>query len=458
MSDRRTIAVVGGGAAGLAAAVAAGQKLARRERAHEAAVVVYEADERVGRSILATGNGRCNFSNTRVNASLYRNARFVSDVLFWFEAAARSCVPSQVKRSTAYENGVLGFFSDCGLMWREEAEGRLYPLANKATSVLNVLRAALDAAGVDVRCNSAVRTVEPPREEGGRFTLRLSDGRFERADAVIVAVGGAIARGLLPEDVSMRAVEPVLGPLATETRWTRPLDNIRVRGALELWRPARAGMTPRQLSDGGYLPGSHEGEKLVSREQGEVMFRKYGISGIAAFNVSRLAKPGDVAAIDFLSWIRAVDATAFLNRRRKLLRASLGRDVTWDDMLCGMVLAPVASVLLEVAGLCGGAAVQKGETSQMAVLLKGLRLPVTGLGDVRQCQVHRGGVAVGEVDARTCEVRAHPGLHVAGEALDVDAPCGGYNLHWAWASGLLAGWSAADALFGEEVENGGRRL
>lgn len=470
----KTIAIIGGGAAGLAAAVTAGEAVRDAEgaRAGEAVrdaegtatsrgakgpgakggesaacavrVVVYEASDRVGRSILATGNGRCNFSNARPGEGDYRNPAFVARVLSAFEGAAHRCVLSQAKASTAYPNGVLGFFSDHGLMWREEGEGRLYPLANKATSVLDCLRAACAAAGVEERVEREVAVVEPPRAEGAPFTLRLADGRFERADAVIVAVGGAIARGLMPEGVPFREPKPTLGPLATDPRWPRRLDNIRVRGALELWRLDSRGMDGRAMNDGGYPMGAHVGERLVSREVGEVMFRKYGVSGIAAFNLSRLAEPGDVLAVDFVPWVRLCDMEAFLNRRRKLLRASLGREATWDDMLRGMVLTPVADVLLEAAALAGARPVAKGETARMAMFLKGLRLPVTGLGDVKQCQVHRGGVEVGAVDERTCEVRGVPGLYVVGEALDVDAPCGGYNLHWAWASGLLAGWSAAE--------------
>ena len=447
MGEAKTIAIIGGGASGLAAAVAAGEALRDSEGdAGAVRVVVYEASDRVGRSILATGNGRCNFSNARPGEGDYRNAAFVRRVLFEFECQAHRRVPSQAKTSTAYSNGVLGFFSDHGLMWREEGEGRLYPLANKAASVLDCLRAACAAAGVEERVECEVAAVEPPRAEGAPFTLRLADGRFERAGVVIVAVGGTVARELLPKGLSFREPEPTLGPLATDPHMPRRLDNIRVRGALELWRPDSRGMDGRALNDGGFPMGTHEGERLVSREVGEVMFRKYGVSGIAAFNLSRLAEPGDVLAVDFVPWVRLCDMEAFLNRRRKLLRASLGRDVTWSDMLRGMVLSPVADVLLEAAALDGARPVAKGETAVIAPVLKGLRLPVTGLGDARQCQVHRGGVSVRAVDDRTCEVRRVPGLYVVGEALDVDAACGGFNLHWAWASGLLAGWSAAERI------------
>ena len=446
MGEAKTIAIIGGGASGLAAAVAAGEALRDSEGdAGAVRVVVYEASDRVGRSILATGNGRCNFSNARPDEGDYRNAAFVRRALFEFECQAARHVPSQAKTSTAYPNGVLGFFSDHGLMWREEGEGRLYPLANKAVSVLDCLRAACAAAGVEERVECEVAAVEPPRAEGAPFTLRLADGRFERAGVVIVAVGGTVARELLPKGTSFREPEPTLGPLATDPRWPRRLDNIRVRGALELWRPGKE-MTPQELNRHGFPMGTHEGERLVSREVGEAMFRKYGVSGIAAFNLSRLVEPGDVLAVDFVPWVRLCDMEAFLNRRRKLLRGSLGRDVMWSDMLRGMVLAPVADVLLEAAALDGARPVAKGETVRMATFLKGLRLPVTGLGDVRQCQVHRGGVSVRAVDDRTCEVRRVPGLYVVGEALDVDAACGGFNLHWAWASGLLAGWSAVERI------------
>lgn len=422
----KTIAIIGGGAAGLAAAVAAGEAL--RAAAVPARVAVYEASDRVGRSILATGNGRCNFSNTQPDAALYRNELFVEEALAALEEA-RGCQPVAGGDALAGEdtsNAVLRFFADHGLLWREESEGRLYPLANKATSVLDCLRAACAAADVEERVECEVATVEPPREEGGRFTLRLTDGRFERADAVIVAAGGTVARALLPEEVPFRASEPVLGPLATDVRWPRRLDNIRVRGALELWRDGRR----------------------EAREVGEVMFRKYGVSGIAAFNLSRLARPGDELAVDFLPAVSSDGATAFLAARRAQLAASLSHEVTWDDMLRGMVLTPVADVLLDAARLVGGRVAEDAGLASLARVLKGLRLPVTGLGDVRQCQVHRGGVEVGAVSTCSCELRAVPGMYVVGEALDVDAPCGGYNLHWAWASGLLAGWSAAGRLTG----------
>ncbi len=455
------IAIVGGGAAGLAAAIAAAEACARA--GCPARVAVYEADERVGRSILATGNGRCNFSNAHPDPALYHNAAHVAAALAAFEeracseraaddacgggalgaapcAAGAAGAPraagaeeegapdaQRAARGVSWPvaaNGVQAFFADHGLCWREESEGRLYPLPNKATAVLDVLRAAAAAAGAEERCGTAVEAVEPARRAGSPLTLRLADGRLERADAVIVAAGGSVARTLMPEGVPFRDPEPTLGPLATDTRLVRQLDNIRVRGALELWR----------------------GGARAAREEGEVMFRKYGVSGIAAFNLSRLARPGDELAVDFLPAVGARDAAAFLTARARRLAVTFGGPVTCEDVLRGLVLAPVGHVLCQAAGLRGEEALDEAAAEVLAPVLKGLRLTVRGLGDVRQCQVCRGGVAAEAVDPRTGACRAVPGLYVAGEALDVDAPCGGYNLHWAWASGLLAGWSAADAV------------
>ena len=423
----KTIAIIGGGAAGLAAAVAAAEAARGAGALAEVRVTVYEASDRVGRSILATGNGRCNFSNAVIDAGRYRNASFVEEALDACEATfggGASPGDDSPPPVDVRANAVLRFFAERGLVWREEGEGRLYPLANKATSVLDCLRAACTAAGVRELVESEVAAVEAPRGEGDRFTLRLVDRRLERADAVIVAVGGAVGERLLPAGVPFCATAPTLGPIATDPRWPRQLDNIRVRGALELWR----------------------GGRLVAREVGEVMFRKYGVSGIVAFNLSRLMEPGDLLAVDFVPAVPREDAEAFLHARQTRLQGALRRSITWEDLMRGMVLAPVADVLLKACGLRGDAAVDEAGLARLSPVLKGLRLPVTGLGDVRQCQVHRGGVKVTAVDARTCEVRGVPGLYVVGEALDVDAPCGGYNLHWAWASGLLAGKSATARL------------
>ena len=435
MGRMKKLAVIGGGASGLAAAVAAARELGERGLdlgpEGEAEVLVFEADEeRVGRSILVTGNGRCNFSNAHIDAGLYRNGDFAAQVLDGLAAADGRRRGAGAGRSEA-EDPVLAFFADLGLAWREEAEGRLYPLANKASSLLDVLRAALrDAGGREVPDHRAT-SVEASRAEGAddlpRFHIRFADGAIEHVDAVIVAVGGRAIGGLsLPGGLEPSEMRLVLGPLRTDSALTRRLNNIRVRCAITL---VDADGTPK------------------ARERGELLFRGYGVSGIAVFNLSRAAEPGDALLVDFLPFLEEGRAEPWLYARRSRMASRRG-GLTAEDFLRGLVLPQVGEVLLQAAGLQAGSPLQKADVPALARVLTGLPLEVRGIGDERQCQVARGGLAPADFDPATMGARGTGGLYAAGEALDVDGPCGGYNLHWAWASGIVAGRAAAARLAG----------
>ncbi len=385
-------------------------------------IALFEADDRVGRSILATGNGRCNFSNAVISSDLYQNVAFVGASLAALEEAAfwpRSYSPAG-RRS---QNAVLDFFADLGLCWREEGEDRLFPITGKASTVLDVLRAAAQGLGVKECCNMRVRSVEPPRAPGKPYTLRMADGSFQRAHQVICAVGGAVARELLPGDLPYAPARPVLGPLKTDTRDIRALDNIRVRCWATLER------------DGA----------LLAQERGEVLFRKYGLSGIAIFNLSRLAQPGDTVALDLFPDMTRDELQSYLHERVAATRALSGRGATCQDVTRGMMLPLVVEALLKTLKLRPEDPASAQNMHRLSRVAKRFKVAVEGAGDPKQCQVHRGGFSCEAFDAATMECKQHAGLFAAGEMLDVDAPCGGYNLHWAWASGALAGVSAATA-------------
>ena len=423
----KKLMIIGGGAAGLAAAVAAADALRARgirvgadAGADGVDVAVCEADERVGRSILATGNGRCNFSNAQVDAAAYRNAAFVGAALDELRRAGDAAGSA----ADAAVDPVHAFFADLGLVWREEGEGRLYPLANKATSVLEVLRAAASDAGVREECGREAVRLDAPARKGDRFHVRFADGAVLHAEAVIVAVGGSAARALVPESLAWEEPRAVLGPLRTDARLVKALNNIRVRCAAS-------------------LVGRDGAEKAC--ERGEVLFRDYGVSGIAVFNLSRFAEPGDTLRIDLLPQHGEAPLEELLRARLARLRERGGAG-TGDDVLRGMTLPAVGRAVLKAAGLHAEKPLAQRDVPALARALKGLALEVRGVGEARQCQVRRGGFLVEAFDPRTCAARAVPGLHVVGEALDVDAPCGGYNLHWAWASGMLAGRAAAESL------------
>lgn len=422
-----TIAIIGGGAAGLAAAVAAASELATAGGSKKIdgvcvagdcgaiEVVVFEADERVGRSILATGNGRCNFSNAHVDAVQYRNSAFVARAFAAIDALAGEgdLAPALV---SVPNNPVHAFFANLGLVWREEGEGRLYPLANKASSVLDVLRSALVRLGVRVECDRRATRIDPPEHPGGRYHVRFSDGSIAHAREVVVATGGRTARELLPRSLPFVEQRCVLGPLRTGDDIVKSLNNVRVRCSVALFS-----------SDGSQK----------AKESGEVLFRDYGVSGIAVFNLSRFAEPGDVLHIDLLPHLD-------LHACEDALRLRLRR--FGKEWFFGLLLPSVARAACKQAGLHADAVLGEHDVPVLARALKEFPLCVRGVGDAKQCQVTRGGLDVAALDPSTMQVLGSSGLRVAGEATDVDAPCGGYNLHWAWVSGILAGVDSARCL------------
>ncbi len=432
-----TVAIIGGGASGLAAATEAARAGAE--------VLLFEAVDRVGKPILATGNGRCNFSNVNPADGDYRNASFVASVL----AAQEELYAREIKRDVhglksdarglesdardsesdarAFDgpHAVTDFFARLGMLRREEG-GRLYPLTNKATTVVDVLRQALASYGVEERCGRRAVAVRPladgTKGAAGRFRIDFAEGEPAFADVVVLACGGHIARTLAPEELTFVRQRPVLGPLRTDTAPIKGLNNIRVQCAIALESP-----------EGG----------AKAREEGEVLFRDYGVSGIAAFDVSRHAEPGDRIVFDFIPWIRERELRSFLEQRWDREVRSHGGAGRWRptllDVTCGMLLPQVARCVLAQANRDPSAPARRDDLGALAEALKRFAVTVRGVSDAKQCQVTRGGLDVRGFSDATLEARAVPGLYAAGEALDVDAACGGFNLHWAWASGMLAG-------------------
>ena len=402
------IAIIGGGASGLACAVAALECAAATARPIPR-IVILEATDKIGRPILRSGNGRCNFSNAHIFPDAYNDPETVADALASLEQGA---VRAGIVREAP--NPVVGFFEGLGLIWRQESEGRLYPLANKASVVLDVLRSPLLRFGVDVRCEAKVAKVVPSAGKARHHTIHLEGGELVRAHDAVIAAGGASGAFGLDACLPYAQPRPVLGPLATDDRFTRPLDNIRVRCAVHLMRDGAA----------------------IAEERGEVQFRKYGVSGIAVFNLSRLAQAADVLRIDLIPDA----APGIMADRLALLGRSLAKDPSNFELLQGMVLPLVADQVLKSAGLEGAHQATEQSAALLEEHLHGFDLRVKGIGDAELCQVSRGGFDPCAFDLSCMQSKEHPGLYVIGEALDVDGACGGFNLHWAFATGLLAAW------------------
>ncbi|WP_334098904.1 aminoacetone oxidase family FAD-binding enzyme [Parolsenella catena] len=384
---RADVCVVGGGAAGLACAVTAAEA--------GASVLVLERSLECGRTILATGNGRCNFCNADLAANNYNHPEFV---------AASMGEPSE-----ALER-ILGFWRGCGLSWAEE-DGRLYPRSRQAASVRNVLLARARHAGAALACG---REVTGATRQRGGWHVRLSqtwDGEERELDAATLVIASGGASGALADALGLALVpdSPVLCGVAATAPAPGLLERLSGRRAHCVATLTRAG-------------------RVVMREAGEVLFREYGLSGIVSFNLSRHARPGDAIELDLAPEVDAWEVD------------KLVADRPGDAHALDGILDPATAEAL--VGLAGGA--QAGGLAwRVAPLVKGLPFRVEGLADTAHAQVTRGGIDVATLDARTLAARGHDGLFACGEALDVDGACGGYNLAWAWASGMRAGTSAA---------------
>ena len=407
------VIVIGGGAAGLTAALSASGQGAR--------VLVLEAAGRVGRKILASGNGRCNLAN--LGPESYPGGGAFAHEVFG------QCPVSRVLR----------FFHDMGLVTVEEDGGRVYPGCGQATAVLDVLRSAIERRGITVLCDMPVRRVQPTK---WGLRVEAEQAAFD-APSVIAACGG-MAGGKLGHDGgayklltdlghTLTPVKPALSPLMAEKSAVKGLSGLRLPAILTL-----CGKTGRPL-----------GQAF----QGEALFTDYGVSGVCAMELCRSAveekeKNGawPVLYMDFAPMLGlcprcygALDkATSDPARHLKPIRAFLeerAHTLPQDALLQGMVPRLLAERL-------------KGQTvPDLARSLAAFPVQLTGVRGFEYAQVTAGGIACREFDPAALQSRLVPGLFAAGEMLDVDGACGGFNLQFAFASGIVAGeWAARAAL------------
>lgn len=386
--------IIGGGAAGLCAAVAAARKGDQ--------VTVLERMDRVGKKILATGNGRCNL----LNAGPLRypgNGEFARQVIDY----------PALKR----------FFEELGLTLRQEAEGRVYPASGQASSVLDVLRLAMDRLGVQIITGCQVTGLSKKKD---LFTAQTSQGVFT-AQKVIVCGGGKAAPKLgsdgsaykLLKDLGheITPLRPALTQFKCESPFLKGLSGIRVKA--KVW----------------VTQGAH----ILAKQEGEALFTDYGVSGVCAMQLSRFGQEKNCALhLDLRPALGLEgDALSFLLRRKEAFG-----DVPMSQFFTGLCVNRLAESLLRVLGIPGSMTARqlfKNQWERLAALIADVPLPIMGVNGFESAQVTWGGAAPWMFDPNTMESLICPGLYAAGEILDVDGDCGGFNLMFAWASGLKAG-------------------
>jgi len=399
----KQVLILGGGAAGLLA----GAYLARSGLSAS----ILEKAPRVGKKLAATGNGRCNLTNLHAAPADYGvSAAFVRPALEAFPPAA-----------------VTALFEEMGVVCVPDEEGRVYPMSNQASSVLDVLRAEFAEHGGEEIVDFCVSGLS---RRGDLWHVRSADGRTMAAPRILVALGGQAAPNLggtpdgihLLRDLGYRAKPcfPALTPLKCDHPRLKSLKGIRAAGSVALCID----------------------EKIVASETGEILFQDYGLSGIAVMQLSgtaaqALSKQKRVALRLNLCGLSKRRALAQLAARREALSAR-----PLENFLTGWMNKRLGQTLLKIAGcndlLAPSGTLSDAQLDRLAETMTGWMIPVTASAGYAQAQVTRGGIDTAEFFPETMLSRRHPGLYIAGELLDVDGPCGGYNLQWAWASALAA--------------------
>ena len=415
MNNRRDIRmkkvlVVGGGAAGLVAAI-----FAAREGA---AVTILERTDRVGKKILATGNGRCNMTNIDCHISYFHGTspKFALGPLTAFD-----------------QNMAIQFFEELGISHKVEGGGKVYPCSDQASSVLDVLRMEIDRLKIETLVDKEVSQIS--KDKNG-FRVACKDQTSYMSDTVIVATGGKASPNLGSDGSGLALLErlghkiitpfPSLVHIILDTPVVKKIKGVKIQGKVT-------------IKD---VNGSQQ------EERGEILFTEDGISGPPVFQVSRV-----VGAQKMKKNTCQVYLDLFPDHTPQELEIMLQMRIAYQpqkslgDFLIGLLNKRLISQILKAAGLTDlsrlASTLSPKEIMKLVYVLKEWRFTAIGTRLWPSAQVMAGGIATCDVYPKTLESKKVPGLYIVGELLDIDGDCGGFNLQWAWSSAYVAGTNAA---------------
>ncbi|HEY8344989.1 MAG TPA: NAD(P)/FAD-dependent oxidoreductase [Bacillota bacterium] len=410
MGEGKHVIVVGGGAAGMMAAISAGRLGAK--------VTILERNSRVGKKLLATGNGRCNFTNINTDLAYYHGAN-------------PEFAQSALKSFTAHDT--IRFFEKLGITHKVEERGKVFPMSDQASSVLDVLRYELTELGVEVVTEACVSELAKNAEG---FLLYLKNGEVYQGDRVIIATGGK-AMPVSGSDGSgydlvkrlghtITAVFPALVQLKLEGPYFKRIAGVKFVGTTEIIHKHRS----------------------LAKDRGDILFTEYGVSGPPIFQISR--KAGELLTAGEEGYLKVTIIDTFSKEElTKVMekRFQLGPKKPVDFSLVGLINKRLIPVVLMEAGLhdlkCPVAELTREERARIVEILTDWRFKIRGTMSWANAQVTAGGVDTREIEEETMESKLVKGLFFAGEIMDIDGQCGGFNLQWAWSSGFIAGQSAA---------------
>lgn len=404
----REVIIVGGGASGLIAAVICARNGKK--------VTILEHNDKIGRKLLATGNGKCNFTNEFQHREDYRGE---NPFFAW----------NLIKEYGSKE--FLLFMESIGI-YSKNRNGYYYPYSEQAACVVKALLYELECLKVTIKCREHVTEIKPLPDGG--FQVRTETYQYESQKVILTCGGKAgeitgsdgsgytLAEGL---GHHITPLYPALVGLRTEDGSAKGLSGIRIKAEITLL-----------IKD-----------KRIAREAGEIQFTSYGISGIPVFQVSRYvgrADLGNEKAVALLKLLPDIETETLIGILQKQKEIHTQKKVV--QILESFMDGRIADLLLPCSGLKKNVCIKELERTDLETLcdqIKQWKLPIAGSNSFERAQVCAGGVCTDEVDGITMESKFHKGLYFAGELLDVDGTCGGYNLQWAYTSGYIAGTNAA---------------
>lgn len=409
MDSIMDIIVVGGGASGLVAAITAAR--------NEARVKVLERQNRIGKKILVTGNGRCNLTNLNIDKKYYHTH---SNVDFSYPLKKFGCKET------------LDFFEKLGMVPLIEGT-KVYPLSEQASSILDILRMQMEDLNIEVITDTKVIEIIKSKDS---FVLKTETENTYRADKVIVATGGMAAPSLgcdatgysLLKKIghSLTPVYPTLVHMISPERYCKMMQGTKIKAEVSVFVE----------------------NKLIRKEYGEVLFTEDGLSGPPVFQLSRIAaeaknsKKSCYVKLDLFPDISVEDIISLIYKR-----IERNPQKTIEQMFIGWIHKRMIIALLKKANIdamtmaCEN--LDYNQIEELAKTIKGFEFKIEGTRGFKFAQATAGGIRLEEVDLNTMESKKVKGLYLTGEVLDVDGDCGGYNLQWAWSTGYLAGLSAS---------------
>ncbi|BBE30600.1 flavoprotein [Tepiditoga spiralis] len=395
------IVVIGGGASGLMAAISAAKLGAK--------VTILEKMNKPGKKILASGNGKCNYTNINTNINNYhgKDKKFIESIINNFNV-----------------NSTIEFFKQIGVYPKIDSEGRVYPFSLQASSVVDNLLYECKKHNVNIVCNAKVTNI---KKKNNLYEVYYNDTKI-KANSLIVSVGGKSSSKLGSDGSLFNTIKslnhnfspmyPAIVQLKLKGNF-KEVKGVRVRGEVTLY----------------------DEKKLIAKEKGEQLFTDYGISGISVMNLSgyvhSLKKP--ILKLDFFPNFSLNELISLLLSRKKNMPHK-----TFKESFIGLLNSKLIHLIFKLSNIKDKkySNVSIDEIKKISKILKESTFDIVGTKDFENSQVTAGGLLTSEINSKTLESKINKNLYFCGEVLDVYGDCGGYNLQWAWSSGYIAGKSA----------------